>query len=104
MGGTAYLDKIKTRYPPMQIVRVRNVYHIQLHRSTLIVSIALTILLLASAGVATLNAAMRIVVAETSTARSEVDNAIRETNEVRRYVAESCGDKLSALGQLRPMR
>jgi hypothetical protein len=88
----------------MQIVRVKNTYHLQINRSTLIVSIALTILLLVSAGVATLNAAMRIVVAETSTARAEVDNAIRATNEVRRYVAESCGDKLSALGQLRQMR
>lgn len=81
----------------MQIVRVRNVYHVQISRTSLILSIALTILSVVSVVVASFGAAMNLAVTEIKRNRVEVNNAIQYTNSVRREIVHACGDKLSAL-------
>lgn len=81
----------------MQIVRVMNVYHVQIRRSSLILSIALMILSVVSVVVASFGAAMNLAVTEIKRNRVEVNNAIQYTNSVRREIVQACGDKLSAL-------
>ena len=81
----------------MQIVRVMNVYHVQIHRSTLILSIALMILSVVSVVVASFGAAMNLAVTEIKRNRVEVNNAIQYTNSVRSEIVQACGDKLQAL-------
>jgi glucose-6-phosphate-specific signal transduction histidine kinase len=76
---------------------MNNVYHVQINRSTLILSIALMTLCLGTAIIATFDAAMKIAVGEIARNRVEVNNAIEYTNSVRREIAQSCGDKLSTL-------
>ena len=81
----------------MQIVRVRNVYHVQISRTSLILSIALTILSVVSVVVASFGAAMNLAVTEIKRNRVEVNNAIQYTNSVRSEIVQACGDKLQAL-------
>ena len=81
----------------MQIVRVMNVYHVQIRRSSLILSIALMILSVVSVVVASFGAAMNLAVTEIKRNRVEVNNAIQYTNSVRSEIEQACGDKLSAL-------
>ena len=81
----------------MQIVRVRNVYHVQISRTSLILSIALMILSVVSVVVASFGAAMNLAVTEIKRNRVEVNNAIQYTNSVRSEIVQACGDKLQAL-------
>lgn len=81
----------------MQIVRVMNVYHVQISRTSLILSIALTILSVVSVVVASFGAAMNLAVTEIKRNRVEVNNAIQYTNSVRSEIVQACGDKLQAL-------
>ena len=81
----------------MQIVRVRNVYHVQISRTSMILSIALTILSVVSVVVASFGAAMNLAVTEIKRNRVEVNNAIQYTNSVRSEIVQACGDKLQAL-------
>ena len=81
----------------MQIVRVMNVYHVQIRRSSLILSIALMILSVVSVVVASFGAAMNLAVTEIKRNRVEVNNAIQYTNSVRSEIVQACGDKLQAL-------
>ena len=81
----------------MQIVRVMNVYHVQIRRSSLILSIAIIILSVMSVVVASFGAAMNIAVTEIKRNRVEVNNAIQYTNSVRSEIVQACGNKLSAI-------
>ena len=81
----------------MQIVRVMNVYHVQISRTCLILSIALMILSVVSVVVASFGAAMNLAVTEIKRNRVEVNNAIQYTNSVRSEIVQACGDKLQAL-------
>ena len=81
----------------MQIVRVMNVYHVQIRRSSLILSIALMILSVVSVVVASFGAAMNLAVTEIKRNRVEVNNAIQYTNSVRSEIVQACGNKLSAI-------
>jgi hypothetical protein len=76
---------------------MNNVYHVQINRTSAILSIALMMLCLGTAIIATFEGAMRIAVGEIARNRVEVNNAIEYTNSVRREIASVCGDKLSAI-------